>query len=175
VLILELLEYKLQILEGINTARMKTLASFLFPLSKQFRQIILLQLTGMVSHHYIISKLIFTCGRHFKDKNGIYYPQSIKLLIIVIKRGQVHESWFPFRLRLNWNLYVDTCHGSLFQVSRFVNRIHKHDGWKFDISGKYQQKIAEEALEDVEHLKEGNAKTVGLKAAARNYLNERRQ
>ena len=56
-----------------------------------------------------------------------------------------------------------------------MNRIGKHDGWKFDIKGKYQQRIAEEALEDAERLKDGNAKTVGLKAAARNYLNGRKQ
>jgi len=110
---------------------------------------------------------------HFKDENGIYYPQSIKLLIIVMKKAEGHEAWFPFQLRLSWNLYVDTCRGSLF--SRLVNRLGKHDGWKFDIKGRYQQKIAEEALEDVKHLNDGNAKTLGLKAAARIYLNERRQ
>ena len=56
-----------------------------------------------------------------------------------------------------------------------MNRLGKHDGWKFDIKGRYQQKIAEEALEDAKRLKDGNAKTVGLKAAARSYLIERRQ
>jgi hypothetical protein len=48
-----------------------------------------------------------------------------------------------------------------------VNRLGKHDGWKFEIKGRYQQGIAEEALEDAKRLNDGNAKTLGLKAAAK--------
>jgi hypothetical protein len=45
--------------------------------------------------------------RTFEDLNNVFYPHSIKLLVIIAKSTNKMELWFPFELRLKWTLKVN--------------------------------------------------------------------
>jgi len=107
-----------------------------------------------------------------KDPNGIFYPQSTNLLVIVKKATDKNEIWFPFELRLLWDLKFEL-RGFRQKVDRWVSRVDKHDGWSFRIAGQYKPADAQKALEDSKHAERNDKipSLVGLRAAARPWMN----
>lgn len=121
-----------------------------------------------VIHMYLESSTHRFMYRHFADTKGIYYPSSIGLLVIVQKESDEHELWFPFQLRLDWQLKVEVHSTVLQTILRYIGKIGKHEGWKFDINGNYNHEKAKEVLEQVRDGEE--LRTVGLMAAARAWV-----
>jgi len=109
----------------------------------------------------------------YSDSQGVFYPPNVDLLIIVSKStvsATKHEVWFPFELRLEWELKVDV-HGLWGSIIRLVHRADKHDGWCFKIRGQYKPSIAKDALEDARGaLKDGYIPSVGLRAAVKPWM-----
>ncbi|KAF7980423.1 hypothetical protein HWV62_38252 [Athelia sp. TMB] len=106
----------------------------------------------------------------FNDPNGLFYPPSMSLLVIVEKPTPA-PAWFSFNLKLNWQLHVDL-HNSLQQfvggIQRLVAKPHAHEGWRFRIEGKYNSQAAKAALRDA--LNQDPPALVGLNAAARPWM-----
>ncbi|KAF7974396.1 hypothetical protein HWV62_12236 [Athelia sp. TMB] len=109
-------------------------------------------------------------ARKFNDPNGLFYPPSMSLLVIVEKPTPA-PAWFSFNLKLNWQLHVDL-HNSLQQfvggIQRLVAKPHAHEGWRFRIEGKYNSQAAKAALRDA--LNQDPPALVGLNAAARPWM-----
>lgn len=93
----------------------------------------------------------------------------MSLLAIAEKlRKDLDGPWFPFQLILNCKLWVGI-HGidtrrirGLFPIPR------KHDGWCFQIKGKYKAQKAAEALHDA--CNSEIPLHVGLNAAAKEWF-----
>ena len=102
----------------------------------------------------------------------MFYPQNVKLLVVVEKCTDELASWFPFQLTLDWKLRVDV-HGKVIKqkILRFVAAQSKHDGWRFLIKGQYNHHLAEEAWTDAQENKIPSH--VGLHPAAQAWLEAR--
>ncbi|KAF7974386.1 hypothetical protein HWV62_12216 [Athelia sp. TMB] len=109
---------------------------------------------------------------NFKDEKGVFYPQNVKLLVVVEKCTDDPRPWFPFQLTLDWKLRVDV-HGKVIKqkIRRFVAAQSKHDGWRFEIKGLYNPQLAEEAWTDAHENKIPTH--VGLHPAAKAWLEAR--
>ena len=116
-------------------------------------------------------KIYSTYDRKFADEHGIYYPSSLKVLIITSKQNPGHsETSFPYQLRINWDLFVDIHHpGILDRVLRLVAKVNKHEGWSFQINGKYQPDAAMDALENAQATSNKGYKDIGLYPAMQNW------
>jgi len=94
----------------------------------------------------------------YKDKNGVYYPSQLKLLIVVTKTvTKDHETWFPLQLILQCELLVDIHgHSIIPKLQRLIAKLQapNNKGWCFNIRGAYQSDRAERALENALHSKE---------------------
>jgi hypothetical protein len=94
--------------------------------------------------------------RKYQDanSNGIFYPSSTDLIVIVERTDGPHINCFPFELRLEWKLRVDVhCQSERFRFTRYVGRAdphgaEPHDGWCFHIKANYNPTMAEAALAD---------------------------
>lgn len=124
--------------------------------------------------HLSIPDILELCSsivnRQFKNEKGVDYPSTVKLLVIVQKDVEGNESWFPFRLLLNWELKVDVhTQNPLKRVARYLHTPHPHDGWQFKIQGSYDPLKAARALQEA--LDEDNTEglSFGLKAATRKW------
>lgn len=114
--------------------------------------------------------LIRVCERKFEDKNNIFYPPSTNLLIIV-KSDVDAEAWFPFELRIHWELCVNVHDNPFMQsIVKFVARIGQHEGWCFKIRGEYEPALAQEAMDKAQNLEETK---VGLHEAIRPWQKAR--
>lgn len=108
--------------------------------------------------------------RKFVNKNGLFYPPNINLLVVVEKNtDDILLERFPFQLTLDWNLKVDIHENALKRTfTRLVNKAEKHEGWKFKIKSNYNPKLAQAALDDA--IKNPEAPShVGLYAAAKSW------
>lgn len=106
----------------------------------------------------------------YEDEEGVFYPPSVSILIMVEKCTRQHSpGWFPFLLNLDWTLRVDI-HGPDISgvLQRFVAKASKHDGWCFEIGGNFNAHLAKDALEDALTNKEGPS-LVGLRLAAKDW------
>jgi hypothetical protein len=88
------------------------------------------------------------------------------LLVIVENSTLTHERYFPFELRLEYNLTVDI-HSHVDKLVRLATgRRSDHKGWYFNIQGKYRSSEAEEALRKAKE----DSETIGLHAALKEWL-----
>jgi len=108
--------------------------------------------------------------RTFKDPQGIFYPQSTKLLVIIAKTTQTRELYFPFELRLEGSLNVDIHDPGIFQ--RIIHLLAAGDCWRFTIKGQFNHGEAKMALEDAHHARKNKQipSMIGLRAAARPWM-----
>ncbi|KDR67858.1 hypothetical protein GALMADRAFT_272943 [Galerina marginata CBS 339.88] len=111
---------------------------------------------------------------HFENRHAVFYPKAIKLLVQVQKNRNPSDSFiasFPFQLFLSWDLHVDVHDMSVpHLIKRLISKLQKHDGWKFNIKGKYRETLAQDAIRDAGRLPECESIIVGLKAAVRPFL-----
>jgi len=109
----------------------------------------------------------------FEDAEGIFYPPCVNVLVIVEKKSMnKHESWFPFKLNLEWTLRVDI-HNRLRSLFRLAARPDPHAGWFFHFKGEYKPTAARHALEDAK--RSGVAPSdVGLHAAVKPWMDAQR-
>jgi len=115
--------------------------------------------------------------RVFEDKKSIFYPRTIRVLVIVEKFTQ--EPWFPFGLRLERELGVSVRSRKFHRDLQDIVTKHlkglgaKHDGWCFRIQGKYKSHLAKSALEDVKSA--GRNKIIGLYPATEPWREAQRE
>jgi hypothetical protein len=85
------------------------------------------------------NKLMLKCCRKYEDRNvdGIFYPPSTDIMVIVERIDRPDMKWFPFELRLEWKLRVDVHGQSALKYIRYMVKLPKHDGWCFHIKGNY--------------------------------------
>jgi hypothetical protein len=117
--------------------------------------------------------------RKFANSQGIFYPESTNLMVIVERTDGPHNNWFPFELRLEWKLRVDVHQPIMARQSespkffkRYVGKAAQgaapHQGWCFHIKGNYNATLAEAALRNALD-KDGNITkippNIGLQAA----------
>ncbi|TFK31920.1 hypothetical protein BDQ12DRAFT_744305 [Crucibulum laeve] len=110
----------------------------------------------------------------FEGSQGVYYPWSTKLLVVVQKLSENNELWFPFELRLQWKFKVEVHGDGLGQsIKRLLARVDKHDGWMFKICGNYEAGVAKDAMEDAKMAAQHEKipKMVGLRAAVMPWKN----
>lgn len=113
--------------------------------------------------------------REFKDSNGIFYPRTTKLLVIVAKphHPEGRRRSFPFELRLEKEMRVAIHHVSIInRIMRFLETYQKDDSWCFKIHAPYNATAAKEALADARYA-DGYKKSpsiVGLHAAAKPWM-----
>jgi len=105
---------------------------------------------------------------NFQDKQGIFYPPSVNVLVIVEKSTNERELWFPFELNLECTLKVAIHDGPLKYLSLNVKPT-QHAGWCFQIKGKYKSDVAKDALEDAKK-KDMIPSVVGLRAAVKPWI-----
>jgi len=106
-----------------------------------------------------------------EDPHGIFYPRNTNLFVVIKKTTDKNEIWFPFELRLLWDLKVDI-RGFRRRMDRWVSRVDKHDGWSFHIAGQHKPADAQKALEDAKGAERDDKipSLVGLRAAARPWM-----
>jgi hypothetical protein len=76
-------------------------------------------------------------------------------------------NWFPFELRLEWNLCVNI-QGHNKSAVRLMERVGKHEGWCFQIRGNYNSDEAKRAVQNMKGVA-GRVlipPNIGLRAAA---------
>jgi len=107
----------------------------------------------------------------FKDKHGIYFPSTTKILVVIEK--QTTDPTFAFDMHLTQDVLVDIHTGWFARRLKPRNERPKQ-GWSFKIKGNYKSSAAKQALEDA---KEAEAKNVphvpkfyGIRAAAVDYV-----
>jgi hypothetical protein len=113
--------------------------------------------------------------RTFRDKKGMYFPSNADVIVIVAKTNPgPREVWFPFELRLEFDLTVDV-HGLLGRVSRLLPRTDKHEGWRFQIKGNFFPEKAQKAKTDCQIAEESGRipEEVGLRAAVKLWMSAR--
>lgn len=103
----------------------------------------------------------------YEDKNGIFYPTQIDLLIVVATATFTSARHFPFQLHLENTLTVDI-HSRLDKFVRLITRRSEHDhgGWLFRIKSKYKPSEAEKALRKAE----GDPNSIGLHPSVAQWL-----
>ncbi|KAF7973129.1 hypothetical protein HWV62_16170 [Athelia sp. TMB] len=105
----------------------------------------------------------------FRDPIGVFYPPTMRLLVIVRKRSSPDP--FPFRLRLEWSLHVDV-HGKYNHLvdgfERLMSWPWAHEGWCFEIAGNFNPDLAQEAFEDAQL--QDPPTFVGLHAAVKPWM-----
>ncbi|KAF7980090.1 hypothetical protein HWV62_39898 [Athelia sp. TMB] len=118
------------------------------------------------------SEVINISDRHprlFRDPIGVFYPPTMRLLVIVRKRSSPDP--FPFRLRLEWSLHVDV-HGKYNHLvdgfERLMSWPWAHEGWCFEIAGNFNPDLAQEAFEDAQL--QDPPTFVGLHAAVKPWM-----
>ena len=108
-------------------------------------------------------------NRKFEDAKGIFYPPCVNLLVIVEKRPtNKRESWFPFKLNLEWTLKVGIHKHfqSPFDLEPWPDR---HAGWCFQIKGEWEPNTAQRAIEDAK-TSDAMLSVVGLHAAVKAWI-----
>ncbi|KZP33178.1 hypothetical protein FIBSPDRAFT_847772 [Athelia psychrophila] len=111
------------------------------------------------------------------NRNGVFYPPSMKLLVLV-EKPTPNPAWFPFHLKLDWQLHVDL-HNTFQQfmdgIQRLVAKPPVHEGWFFKIEGRYNHQAARAALRDAISRNPNPPTVVGLNAAARPWMDAEQQ
>ncbi|KAF9523985.1 hypothetical protein CPB83DRAFT_862054 [Crepidotus variabilis] len=104
---------------------------------------------------------------HYKDsEESGCYPEAVDLLIVIAKSDPGDATWFEFQLKLTKDLKVDV-HGIGWEFRFGGIPDPGQDGWHFDIRGQYRSAEAKKARESI---KPTVVAEVGLKAAARSFL-----
>jgi len=112
--------------------------------------------------------------REFKDSNGVFYPRTTKLLVIVAKQSNGNRRSFPFELRIEKEMKVTIHHfGMLDRIARLLAGPKTYDSWCFKIKAPYSPSAAQEALYDARRAHNNNISPsiVGLHAAVKPWMN----
>lgn len=114
--------------------------------------------------------VIFIYFKIFKNPNATIFPESMKLLVIVMR---LHPAWFCFWLKLNYSLLHVNIHGQYQLIKDGLKHIvfkpWGHEGWCFKINGVYHPKHAYKAFQDATSQQVPNL--VGLKATVQQWKN----
>lgn len=108
-------------------------------------------------------------NRKFEDAKGIFYPPCVNLLVIVEKKSTNKcESWFPFKLNLEWTpkVGIHKRFRPWFDVGPWPDR---HAGWCFQIKGQWNPNTAQRALDDAK-TRNATPSVVGLHAAVKPWI-----
>ncbi|THU94538.1 hypothetical protein K435DRAFT_860416 [Dendrothele bispora CBS 962.96] len=106
----------------------------------------------------------------YEDQHGVFYPRTIRLLVIVNKAN--HSGTFPFDLILKKDLIVEL-HGIWDAVSRLVAKPMNHEGWRFRIKGNYKKELARAALDEARKTESSGIShptSYGLHAGAKSWI-----